>query len=860
LANDAKMLKSMNRAAFCSLAGILWMAGAQCRAQATDADTFSPVISYQFQDSIFAPDSPIALTSPGVSYHFLDSLSETDGDTPISSPVVGYRYFDYPGDENLTFANSANVSYYFSGGVSLTASGTVRTGSGVPVAGAIIAFKRYGTVFWTGTSTASGTFAAVNVQAANFTVTVTKLGFTTLVESYGGTSGGNQVVDLWLSPAPAPPVVLATTQVPPSSALQSPPPIPGQEPKLLVYNGTNQFSESAPVFPDRPTVVLCHGWQPTFAGPPTQALDWALSLAYLIRNNHGLAQPPNIVVWDWRYVAHTNMPETQTAATQGLALGRALQASPLGASYGGRLHFIGHSLGTIVNCYACDYVHGNLPVRGTTNPNPAISWSSVITRPHITTMDEAELASVADQRVLASGEMAWQAKEMRDKLLGVVRTAAIGVATWKSPIPRTPVVWIDNYISAFGFHRNEAVNICLLTPSLTIGTQPQGDLTQQLADAHSYAHLWYRNSVASGVQPGFKSAFEAGSSLPPTGTGLSVGNDWYENLATSNAFDLTRNLSDVTPVGLPVANVDAPILLALLENTAVLPKVETAAQLGYDSTFGLLDATGRYVMSGYESGIEWAGGVGGTVIYKTGQVYSSVKEKIGHWWDASLDAAADVPNSIDPESQLAGEIVAPVFSITLQTQTAPQTAALGSAGRGTSVLAGQPAYAWVSLKVPANAALMAFDFTVTGDPKEDFVVCAVNGQNVFNLPAILAPDGSPVSTDMIDVSSYAGQTVDFLFGLAGGTSTDASVTVDGIRFITIPVPKVGITTHGPNIAVKWPAAAVGWTLEESDTLAPDSWQPVSLAGVTVAGGVATIEQAMAGPSKFYRLRRNSPTP
>ena len=120
---------------------------------------------------------------------------------------------------------------------------------------------------------------------------------------------------------------------------------------------------------------------------------------------------------------------------------------------------------------------------------------------------------------------------------------------------------------------------------------------------------------------------------------------------------------------------------------------------------------------------------------------------------------------------------------------------------------------------------------------------------------VAAPDGSPVSTDMIDISAHAGQTVELFFGLVGGTSTKCAVAVDGVRFIIIPQPKVGLALNGPNIAVKWPAAAVGWVLETSDTLAPVSWQAVPMTGVAVDKGVATIEQPIGESRRFYRLRR-----
>ena len=168
----------------------------------------------------------------------------------------------------------------------------------------------------------------------------------------------------------------------------------------------------------------------------------------------------------------------------------------------------------------------------------------------------------------------------------------------------------------------------------------------------------------------------------------------------------------------------------------------------------------------------------------------------------------------------------------------------------------QPAYAWLTVDVPAGAGFLAFDFTVTGDPKSDRIVCAINEQNVFSLAAKFAPSGVPSSTDLLDVSAYAGQTIELMFGLTGGISTDCEVAIDGIRFVTLPTPKVGVAASGLNIAVKWPAAASGWVLEATDSLTTPNCQPVPMTGVTVDQGVATVEQPVSEPTRFFRLRRN----
>ena len=60
---------------------------------AQQADTFSPVVSYQFQED----------------------LGGGAGETTIMSPVVSYQYYDWPGDENVPLTNSPYVSYRYDG-------------------------------------------------------------------------------------------------------------------------------------------------------------------------------------------------------------------------------------------------------------------------------------------------------------------------------------------------------------------------------------------------------------------------------------------------------------------------------------------------------------------------------------------------------------------------------------------------------------------------------------------------------------------------------------------------------------------------------------------------------------------------
>ncbi len=784
-------------------------------AHATDPDTFSPVVSYQY----------------------LDSLDEPGSQTTVTSPVVSYQYFDWPGDENLTFTNSPSVSFFYNDGVSLTITGRLQTSAGVGVAGATIILKRQGTVFWQGVSDATGYFTTPNLGTLNYTMTVTKAGYVTLVTNLVGSSVGLRKVNIKFDALPSPPQTVAVDGAPAASAIRPPASTDTSDPnaaRLKLFDGTQFVDAPATLDSTRMTVVITHGWK-------SSPNDWATTLAFLIRNHS--TQSPNIVAWDWHNQASAAampIPQTDPATEQGLLLGSALQQR-LGTGYSHHVHFIGHSLGTIVNAYACDYVHGSF---SRASMNPPATWSSQQTTPHMTLLDEAELASVANQNVITSSAIGWEAAQLEGALVAGATTAA---ANWRSPIPHS-AWWIDNYISACGIRHPEAVNVCLLAGALSLQNQTLQSYVQGIESAHGYSHLWYSNTVTSSPAIGYGSSLESGATFPPSGTGTSSGNLWWENIDTPDPSDISQTRPNLGGL------VDATF-------TGDCPALVIAGALAGDGLFTKpLDALGQSVLNGYQSTIQWAGNIGGDTIYTTGQVISSTTQKVGLWWDAASDQAANVLNSINPETQLVGPLAAPVFKISLQTQPSvqPLTQTVGKLAQSSAApsTVGQPAYAWITLNVPADAGLMAFDFTVTGDPQEDRIACAINDQNVFTLPAKFAPDGQPVSTDMFDVSAYAGQSVELFFGLTGGTSTNCQVAIDGVRFITIPQPKLALGTTGSNAVLKWPAAASGWILETSTSLAPGSWQTVPTdSGVTIGSGVATLEQLIVDQKRFYRLRK-----
>lgn len=705
----------------------------------------------------------------------------------------------------------------------LQITGVLRDSAGVPVVGATIQIKRAGAIFWQGVSGAGGTFSTPNLSGVNYTVIVTKTGYVTSITNIAGTAGGSLALNLQSAALPA---ALATQDV-----------FRGLAPGALgtigpgafqVFDGTNFVHVLIhPPDPTRDTLVLTHGWK---SNPDV----WAKQMAKLVHDRPGL-QTLNIVTWDWHAEAAGATPTIDKAMPQGLLLGSELQLW-LGTGYNHHIHFIGHSLGTIVNKYACDYTHHMLD-RG----NPASFWDKETTQPHITLLDDAETASVGGLNVPWNSAQSWLAANS----FGLISPPADTSEPYlKSPIPRS-AKWIDNYISAVGLRHSEAVNVWLLQP---LSNSTVISLTTFRDSAHSYAWQWYTSTISpTGTPPtvGFNSSKWIAPVFPPTspvnGTLL------FENLATADPVDLTSDPSVVYALGLSPD-------LASIPAASVLPVA-----------IGNTGATiGQKVLTGYQTSVKWVDKTSTAIVQKVGDVSVDVGQKIGLAWDAAIDFERDVLNSVNQDLQVVNPLTAPVLKMILRSKPAQSPFAATTAQAietraptAASSTAGQPAYAWITVAVPSDAGMMAFDFTVTGDPVDDKIACAINDQNVFTLSAKFAPNGTPASTDMIDVSAYAGQNIELFFGLAGGTSTNCELAIDGLRFITVPTPKVAVGVAAGTASVKWPAAASNWTLESSETLAQGSWQPVPLAtGLTLDSGVATLQEAVSLPKKFYRLRRN----
>ena len=298
--------------------------------------------------------------------------------------------------------------------------------------------------------------------------------------------------------------ILTTSRVPttaestPAYFLSTPPP------SQFEIFAVSSFITNPP-FPldkSRMTVVMTHGWN----SDPNR---WATNMAALMIANLGAASP-NIVAWDWRAAANETYPGTAAGKThdQGIALGQAL-ANALGPNYSKPIHFIGHSLGTLVNANAADYLHTN-----------GFAWTNT----QMTLFDEAEAATGISSFGAAI-----------DTLIGMNGNPLLPKPSYYHPLPNQ-FRWADNFVAAFGILHTNTANV-ILTNNFPANAPTLSGWFGALSAFHGYSMPWYDETIQTDVSAlGFRWSFERGGwfSQAPTNNSVYVqaGSEW--NLTLTN--------------------------------------------------------------------------------------------------------------------------------------------------------------------------------------------------------------------------------------------------------------------------------------------------------------------------------------
>jgi pimeloyl-ACP methyl ester carboxylesterase len=579
-------------------------------------------------------------------------------------------------------------------------------------------------------------------------------------------------------------VVAQTNQVPPPPGN---PTIPTDPTQFKVFtNGV--FETGIGLDPTKSTIVLTHGWNESSSG-------WPLEMANNIKLELG-ANTPNIVAWDWTAVAEGSLHSAASQTLgQGYALGTDLVAA-LGSNYSQRIHFMGHSLGTMVNAKAANVVEGL-----------GWSWTNI----QMTLFDEASVES----GILADS---WQTAT-------TLLQNDVNPNLTLQPVLPAQFAWADNYITAFGLIHTDAVNVILTNSYPIIDNSVIGDianviwknfLTEDIA-YHNYSYVWYFNTVNQINNPndppypmGFVRSWEGGGTAgrPAPNTYYIESTNCPPSFLTYSGYDPTYNLVEIT-------SNQASLFLNNRLNT-ILPSQLVSA---VGASQNILANAPNQVQAMIESG----------------QI---------------LDPAADAESLL----QYAGATLVQfgttqlLGSLVVKGTAQPEGGPVPDGSGGNS-----PAYVWITLSVPSNAVAMSFDFMLQGNGNQDSFQAALNNQNIFTLETVLIQTNVGMNSGLIDVSQYAGTNVQLFLGIVGGTSTNATMTVGNILFYSEAPPVLQIQMAGTNVVLTWPLWAANYALETTASLgATNSWTIVTNAP-SIANSECSITNQISGGISYYRL-------
>lgn len=779
----------------------LWLMLGSVPAEAQDTfEAHSLVASYLLPESV--EEVPGEAFSSIASYVFAepaDAVEESFG------PVVSFVFAEALPDDMTREWTSVPVSYFRNGGVDsppVILSGRVVTADGAPVVGASVRATVFG-------QAASG---AVTDGLGRYELPALLPGLYELTASAPGWGRDRRVVRLGSiatrqdfelgALAPAPTLTDSIRQPRPT---EIPSPVTAGGSRLKVFDGERFVANLALLDRNLPTVVMTHGWTASNRGIE----GWPTNMATAMRS-HGITQAvANIVGWDWYTAANGLTPPDDVTPFQGVELGMALQSQDaLGVGYAHPVHFLGHSLGTLVNGAAATYLQGK-PVFD--QPGSLIPWRS--DQMHMTLFDEAEIVP----RVRAA-VVTWRQSGLTyvagQPVLPLVIQADTRVAP-KHPLPPA-FAWADNYQSsaiARIFWQSRAVNIDL---------HQWNDLLSPI-DAHGEAYEWYMGTITNRSVSvlGFIRSHEAAvidpiaRPFPPTDSVFGPGRVWRQRSETVNPWSL-----ELSPTTGDVAE-------AFVDNTeAALRRGVAIAEKVVATTAGAIEKVGNVVVERV--------------------VAAAIGTSDGFRYLAGKAAAAASP--------IVDLLERPSFRLLLTTGQPPLLNPGQNRSGAPAADSNLPAYAWFPVQIPPDATAMVFDYQMNGDPAEDNLAVGLNGTNVLRVVGRHTPQGVPQASWLIDVSHLAGTTAEVFVGITGGTSTNCAVTIENLRFHTLQAPQLTVEPAVDGVRLSWPSWANGYRLESADALGSTQWHELP-DFPALFGGQLSLTNRITGHARFFRLRR-----
>ncbi len=620
-------------------------------------------------------------------------------------------------------------------------------------------------------------------------------------------------------------------------------------PEFRIYEGgTWKTSSLATLDPTLPTIVMAHGWR--------SDLDaWPESMAGAISGTIH-PQQVNIVGWSWQEKADTRLPPIAEAARQGTQFGRALYAH-LGSDYSQHLHFIGHSLGTIVNAYACDSAHGNCGVLS------ECDWETDITTPHLTLLDEASLANTVEDRLFVSRNVV-EVLKLKDGLNETLED--FGTITphndWIDPIPRE-YDFIDNYISSVGSYQEEAVNILITSsvdrianrsiPSVAFPFGAPGSLgakavlvsevtgVTQVALEHSHAPIFYQDHILASQTEDtsvFHWALESSGNMVTAGRPKGKGLFLYENLTTPGQ-DVTYQAPDYSWVsvienqppelGIPAAKLRSLGIAAtsaslIRSGESLVTEIKQDIEISKDVAI----ETGRIIGDSTQAYITYANHKKDEAFETLGEVGYETAVTVGHAWESGTTKVSETVDWISeqPVVEKFLQVTSPTFNLTNTFTLFKRDNQRSPRGKSLTEDVG----VWLTIEVPTNVDLLTFDMMRTGETGRDSFVCAINGQNKYRVPAAFIPE-TWSGAEFIDISEFRGQTIEVFFGFIGDTASASDLAVRGLRFVTFPQPEMQLTTVEGTVMLEMPQNLNGMKLEVSESLEGTDWTDLETSAI-----------------------------
>lgn len=741
------------------------------------------------------------VVSPLVSYQFLDSLSDVPGQPNVVSPLVSYQYFDWLGDENVDFTNSPLVSYYFNGPpriLTQPASQLSRYGSSVTLS-VVADGSQPLTYQWrfNGQALPDSNGAAIaldNVQSGDSGV------YSVVVSNASGAVMSRDarllVYNAPSEPQPAPPALLAASQTL-SNEQTAQPTVPTSTQLRILGPATT-------VDPNKMTIVMTHGWN-------SSSDDWPTDMAAALGSLY--SAKANILAWDWRGNAAQLSPATAAARTvsEGTALGAALMDT-LGANYKQPIHFMGHSLGTLVNCAAADYIHGDRRPRGDARP---ASQAYEFTNTHMTLFDEAELVTAVKGMhvigdVLLAGFDEYAARDGAEQL-----------RNFRSKVIPKNWAWIDNYISEVGLPHVEAANVMLWRKNYV-------SVSENLLSPHGYAYEWYQETIGNPLSSamGHRWSFERNSLLQAP-----VAPDYY-----LQSLDLNSSEMEVSKTNLITAQslswgrlIAYPTLKSAQGLGALAATIPVVAQNTLQYA-GNMAANFAEAFSAPKGTPVYLGTSGSTAAYF---------QPIGQSTPNDLQASWDLQFSIQPG--------------------APQPQQLPDGEQAMPVpnsIEG-PVYTIIPVQVPNEAVGVSFEYSISGSAADEFMTMGINTSNEYTMEAKFLDEGAWNGTPVIPVSDFRNQNVDLVFALNGVSAPPTgTLSVRNIQFYIPPRPQLSLEKSGNLLTASWQLSAIDWTIETTTDLSdPNGWEPVT-GQPTASEFFHRMTFDVSGNDKaFFRLRK-----